>query len=218
MRVRIKICGLRGPEDMTAARGADAVGAVVAVPRSPRNLDLARAAELFSMVPEGVLRVAVTVSPEPRVLRDLLSLGADVVQLHVELPPRRWREVRALVGEETAIWGLLGIGNRGLEGLLERAKALKRTSLDGVVLDTVAGGKSGGTGVAHDWGRSRLVRDVLYPIPVVLAGGLTPDNVAAAIRAVEPDWVDVSSGVEDAGRKSPAKIARFVEAVRHAAE
>ncbi|NOX44816.1 MAG: phosphoribosylanthranilate isomerase [Caldiserica bacterium] len=220
MRVRVKICGLRSPDEARfAAVGADAVGAVVAVPRSPRNLDPARAAELFAAVPAGVLRAAVTVSTEPRVLHDLLSLGPEILQLHVELPPRRWGEIRALVGERALIWGLLGVRvEEPEEALLRRARALRGAPLDGVILDTVARGRAGGTGTAHDWGRSRLARDILYPTPVVLAGGLTPENVAAAIRAVEPDWVDVSSGVEEGGRKSPAKIARFVEAVRHAAE
>ncbi len=220
MRVRIKICGFRSPDEARfAAVGADAVGAVVGVPRSPRNLGLERAAELFAAVPAGVLRVAVTVSPDPRVIRDILGLGPDVLQLHLELPPRGWGEVRAVVGERALIWGLLGMREgEPEEDLLRRARALRGAPLDGVVLDTVARGRAGGTGTAHDWGRSRLARDILYPTSVVLAGGLTSENVAAAIRAVEPDWVDVSSGVEEGGRKSPAKIARFVEAVRHAAE
>ncbi|MGY4707068.1 phosphoribosylanthranilate isomerase [Candidatus Bipolaricaulota sp. J31] len=218
MRVKVKICGMMAPGDVEAARGADALGVVVEVPRSRRNVGLGRAAGLLALVPRGVLRVAVTTSPEPAVIRRILALKPDVLQLHLELPPARWRKVRALVGREIALWGLLGLGEGDPARALERAAALRGAPLDGVVLDTVAGGRTGGTGVTHDWRLSRAAREILAPLPVILAGGLTPDNVAAAIRAVEPDWVDVSSGVEEGGRKSPALIARFLEAVCHAVE
>lgn len=213
MGTKVKICGMVVPGDVAAAGGADALGVVVEVPRSRRNVGLERAAELFSLMPRGALRVAVTTSPEPRTIRRILGLRPDVLQLHLELPPARWRGIRAAVGGRARLWGLLGIG----AGAPERAAALRGAPLDGVVLDTAAGRRTGGTGIPHDWRLSRAAREILGPLPVILAGGLTPENVAAAIRAVEPDWVDVSSGVEEGGRKSPALIARFVEAVRRAA-
>ncbi len=218
MRVRVKICGMKEPRDIAAASGADALGVVVEVPCSPRNLELHRAAELFRLVPQGPLRVAVTTAAEPEAIRRILGLRPHVLQLHVELSPRRWREIRALVGEGTQLWGLLGIGDQERDELVKKALGLKGTPLDGVVLDTAVGARTGGTGMAHDWRRSRAVREALYPVPVILAGGLSPGNVREAIRAVEPDWVDVSSGVEEKGRKCPEKIGAFLEAVRGAAE
>lgn len=218
MRVRVKICGIKEPTDVAAASGADALGAVVEVPRSPRSLGFHRAAELFRLIPRGVIRVAVTTATDPGAIRRILGLRPHVLQLHVELPPRRWREIRALVGEDTRLWGLMGIGNQERDELVEKARRLKAAPLDGVVLDTAAGGRTGGTGTVHDWRRSRAVREVLCPVPVILAGGLSPGNVREAIRAVEPDWVDVSSGVEEKGEKCPEKIRAFLEAVRGVAE
>ena len=102
--------------------------------------------------------------------------------------------------------------------LLKRARRLRGAPLDGVVLDTVFRGEAGGTGRPHDWRLGRAVREVLRPLPVILAGGLTPEHVGAAIRTVKPDWVDVSSGVEEGGRKCPQKVRAFLEAVRGATE
>ncbi len=219
MRAKVKICGMRSPDDISAALGADALGAVVEVPRSPRNLALAQAAELFARIPGGILKVAVTTAKDRGLIGRILELGPDVLQLHLELPPRGWEEVRAWVGRKAMIWGLLGMREGESEGaLLERAQMLRGAPLDGVVLDTVVRGSAGGTGKTHDWRLSRAVREALYPHPVILAGGLTPENVREAIRTVEPDWVDVSSGVEERGRKCPRKVRAFLEAVRGAIE
>jgi phosphoribosylanthranilate isomerase len=89
-------------------------------------------------------------------------------------------------------------------------------SADAILLDTLAGGKLGGTGAVHDWNHSAEITKSLnaISIPVILAGGLKPENVAAAIRTVKPYAVDVSSGTETAGKKDPEKILSFVREVR----
>lgn len=219
MRPKVKICGMRSPDDISAALGADALGAVVEVPRSPRNLVLTQAAELFARIPGRILKVAVTTVKDRELIRRIVGIGPDVLQLHLELPPRGWEEVRVWVGRKAMVWGLLGIREGEPEAaLLERARMLRGAPLDGVVLDTVVREGAGGTGRTHDWRLSRTAREVLHPLPVILAGGLTPENVGEAIRTVEPDWVDVSSGVEEGGRKCLRKVRAFLEAVRGAIE
>ena len=87
------------------------------------------------------------------------------------------------------------------------------TSADAILLDTLANGKLGGTGAVHDWNKSaEIVRSL--KVPVILAGGLNPGNVAAAIEKVRPYAVDVSSGLETGGKKDPQKILSFVREVR----
>lgn len=219
-RVRVKICGLTSTEEVAACRGADALGFVVATPSSPRNLDLGAARSLLHRVPPGTLKVVVTLLARPRSLREIVEeLRPDALQVHQELPPEGWEGIRTALGKEVMLLGLLGVPSAGgEEGLLSRARALRRTPLDGVVLDTKLAGKSGGTGRTHDWGTSRRLRELLRPLPVILAGGITPQNVRQAIRRVEPDWIDVSSGVEEGGRKSPRKVAALLGKVRHEAE
>ncbi len=114
MRPKVKICGMRSPDDISAALGADALGAVVEVPRSPRNLVLAQAAELFARIPGRILKVAVTTAKDRGLIRRILGIGPDVLQLHLELPPQGWEDVRVWVGSKAMVWGLLGIreGNR----------------------------------------------------------------------------------------------------------
>lgn len=217
MKVRVKICGLKSVADVLAAQGADALGVIVSTPSSPRNLDLAMARKVLSAAPPGALKVAVTTAAAGEVLRRIVAtLKPDVIQVHRELPPARWRRIRRGV-RGPALWGLLGIGGKP-EGIPPHARALREAPLDGVVLDTKLAGKSGGTGVPHDWGVSRRLRDLLRPLPVILAGGLTPQNVLEAIRKVEPDWIDLSSGVEEGGHKSPHKVAELLKKVRNEAE
>jgi len=113
--VRVKICGLRGVEDLAAARGADAVGVIVATPASCRNLSLEAARRVLSSVPPGVLRVAVTTCTSGEELRGIVAaLAPDVLQVHRELPPEGWERLRGEV-PGPALWGLLGVGERSEE-------------------------------------------------------------------------------------------------------
>jgi len=206
MNVRIKICGLRDEAGLEAAcaAGADAVGFVLAP--SPRRVTLREVRALLRLVPTRIERVAVFARATRAELAAALDLELDALQAELgsdwpPLPPERFALPVLRDGED----------------LESRARALAREaheqgpdSLRGaLVLDGPLGG---GQGVLVDEVRARRVAALR---PVVLAGGLTPANVAARIRAVRPCAVDVSSGVERTrGEKDPALVQAFVRAVR----
>lgn len=200
--VRVKVCGIRSVADLDAARGADAVGFVVASPTSKRNLPPPEAARLAALVPPLVQTFLVTRETEPARLAALHgAVPCDVVQVHGVPDAVLARAVRkALPGKL-----VLGVSVDGPDAV-ERA-AVMAEHADAVLLDTGAGG----TGKTHDWSLSaRIVRDL--DKPVILAGGLTAANVAEALRIVKPYAVDVSGGVEGGKGKSRAKVRAFLEA------
>jgi phosphoribosylanthranilate isomerase len=209
-RVAVKICGITSVEDgLLAARcGADAIGLVL-WPDSPRAVDLQTARGIAAALPPLVHRVGVFVNPtRAEVERAIAEIGLDVVQLHGDETPEFCRELSRRTLKAVRV----GTGFRAEEALRYENFA------GGVLLDTRADGAGalpGGTGRAFDWTLAREVRQTSRYL--VLAGGLTPDNVGRAVAAVEPDAVDVSSGVESSpGRKDPARVRAFVRAVRAA--
>lgn len=212
--VKVKICGITNMEDLRAASdaGADLLGFVVGAPSSPRNLTLSKARCLISNVPEGVSSVAVTVfKTVDELVQIYRELNADCLQLHGAfshtLEPKadtlpRSRIIRAVDG--------------GAPDALERAVEFSDV-FQSVLLDTAGSGGVGGTGITLDWYSSRRIRDAIHPAPLILAGGLTPENVGEAIQRVKPYGVDVSSGVErKAGMKDHEKIRDFIAKVRRA--
>ena len=211
MDLRVKICGLTRPDHVEAAvqAGAAYVGFVL-FPKSPRNLTLAQAAALAAVVPPGVARVALTVDmTEPELDAVVEAMPVDVIQLHGHEPPDRVAEVRARYG--LPVMKAVGIASEadlpGLDDFLRVA--------DQVLVDAKpprGGEVPGGNGLAFDW---RLIAGRRWPRPWMLAGGLTPDNLAEAARLTGARQVDVSSGVESApGLKDPALIRAFLEAAR----
>jgi phosphoribosylanthranilate isomerase len=215
-RVAAKICGLTRPEDARHAErsGARYLGVIMA--SGPRVLDARAAAEVLGSRRAGVARVAVfgsQSSDEIIEIADILDL--DVLQLHGAQSADEVKYIKAESGR--AVWPVLRvdgtqIGTAGAE-LAAVAGAL--------LLDAHVVGQLGGTGVTLDWAAladsvRRLRRDV-PAMQLVLAGGLRVNNVGDAIRLLEPDVVDVSSGVEvSPGVKDPVAIERFVNAVQHA--
>jgi len=207
-RVLIKVCGITSPEDglFAAETGADAVGFVFWA-MSPRRVDVDRAAVISRLLPPFVLRVGVFVdASRDEMARAADTVGLDLLQLHGDEPPEAFADLprRALKAVR------VGRGFKTKEALRYSGQAA------GLLVDTrLAGDTSmpGGTGVPFDWS---LVKDLRAQVPfLVLAGGLSVENVAGAIEAVRPDAVDVSSGVEAVpGRKDPARVKAFVEAVR----
>lgn len=207
-RLLVKICGITTPQDARLAveAGADALGFVFWY-MSPRRVDPARAAEIAAELPASVLRVGVFVdAPRDEMSRIAEQAGLDVLQLHGEEP------VEALAGLPRPAWKAVRVGKQ-----FTAAEALRYCGpAQGVVVDTRLPGETqlpGGTGVAFDWS---LVRDLADQVDfLMLAGGLSPENVAEAVRAVRPHAVDVSSGVERMpGRKDQARVVAFVEAAR----
>lgn len=204
----VKICGVTSPEDARAAvdAGAAAIG-LVFWSRSPRAVDLLAARRIAASLPPFVLRVGVFVDESPDAIARISDgVGLDLVQLHGGEPP----EALATLPRRALKAVRVGSGFRPEDVLRYAGHAA------GLLLDSGDAALPGGTGRPFDWSVVAGLRERLGF--VVLAGGLTPDNVATAIRAVRPDAVDVSSGVEAApGRKDPAKMRAFVAAVRGAA-
>ncbi|MEM2904736.1 MAG: phosphoribosylanthranilate isomerase [Candidatus Bathyarchaeia archaeon] len=210
--VKVKVCGITRREDVQAAAeaGVDAVGFIVGVPSSPRNLPLEEAKALIREAPVSVVKVLVTVPKDlDATARCLEASGADALQVH-GLTPGEAREVRKAFPEARLI-GVFHVDSAGKVASLREASEC----FDAVVTDTFTSGQHGGTGLTHDWGLSRQLRDAIYPKPLILAGGLTPENVAEAARVVRPYAVDVSSGVEASpGVKDREKLFRFVANAR----
>jgi len=205
MATAVKICGITRVEDGLAAAhaGAHAVG-LVFHPASPRFVTNLRAREVIEKLPPFVTAVGLFVDPEPAAVREVLrEVPLQMLQFHGDEPP-----------ELCASFGLPYLkACRVAPGtdLLQYAALYHRAK--GLLLDALVDGTHGGTGRSFDW--SLIPRDL--PLPVVLAGGLTPANVGEAIRAVRPWAVDVSSGVErDKGIKDAAKIAAFMRGARDA--
>lgn len=208
---RVKICGLTREADVRAAvdAGADAVGIISGVSvDTPREVDAAAAAELAARVPPFVAATLVTMPETPAEAVSLArSLGPDVLQLHADFDAEELGFVRAETA--TKIVPVVGCDER------DRARELDEAA-DALLVDSTDGAGAGGTGETHDWEATRaLARDL--DSPVVLAGGLTPANVADAVRAVEPFAVDVASGVEaEGGVKDHDAVTAFVRRARAA--
>lgn len=205
-RTRVKICGLTDPGDACAAvsAGADALGFVFAA-GSPRQVSVASVASMKQSLPPFVACVGLFVDAAADVAREiLLESGLDTVQFHGTEPPDycgafrgRFRVIKALRVRGVETLGLVA-GYRG--------------AVDAILLDAWVPGVHGGTGARFDWDLGARAHE--FGIPLILAGGLDPTNVARAIRQVRPFAVDVSSGVERApGRKDAGKMRRFLDAV-----
>ena len=193
---QVKICGLTQASDaeVAIAAGADAIG-LNFVPASPRCLSLATAAELTATIDRRAQRVGVFVNqPAADILAIVRKVSLDVVQLHGDEPPEAILEfgslpvVRAFRGMQQF--------SQAIREFLDRCDALGRLP-DAVLIDAYQPGSYGGTGQRVDWQRVPDLRAVLRGVPLVLAGGLTAENVAEAIRIARPDAVDTASGVEN---------------------
>ncbi|WP_108860966.1 phosphoribosylanthranilate isomerase [Ruegeria sp. Alg231-54] len=208
--VAVKICGLTAPDHVRAAADAGAryVGFVF-FQKSPRHLGIDEAASLAQLVPAGVAKVALTVNATDAELdRVVASVPLDMLQLHGKETPQRVSEVRDRFGLPV----MKAIGIAEAEDL--SAIDLYSEVADQLLIDAKPPRTSelpGGNGLAFDW---RLLAGRKYwRKPWMLAGGLTPDNVAEAIRMTGAKQVDVSSGVESApGVKDTLKISEFVSA------
>lgn len=214
--VKVKVCGITREEDLTTAvdAGADAVGFVVGVTSSARNLTLKRAKELMKLTPVFVDNVAVTV-PDNRdtLIKIYGKLKPDAIQIHGENLPEastlRWKLSDVHLIKAVHV-------DPDPDAVMKSAlKASK--SFDAVLLDSLAPGSHGGTGVIHNWELSKRIKEAIHPKPLILAGGLKPENVGEAIHIVQPYAVDVSSGVELCrGIKDPKKVFEFVKNAREA--
>ncbi len=207
-RVRVKICGVTSLEDLqvTVEAGADAVGFIVDVPQSPRNLPVEEARELVKATPVFVETVAVTVLKSLSRLENICEvLNPDIVQVHGS--NRLLKEARKRLPERR----MIGAVQAESDLVVDKAQELAKT-FDAILMDSHVPGRYGGTGKIHDWELSRRVRDAIRPKPLILAGGLTPENVEEAVKIVRPYAIDVSSGVEShPGSKNGDKLLEFIK-------
>lgn len=197
--IRTKICGVTRVEDALAAAryGADAIG-LVFVERSSRHVTIDRALELARSLPPFVTRVALFMNPEPQQVRSVLDqVPIDVLQFHGSEP------ADFCAGFDRPWIKALALSSSNSDTFEHYADA------DAILLDTHAGYAMGGSGETFDWSGIPAL-----PRPLILAGGLNPDNVAAACRSAKPAAVDVSSGVESQpGVKSDSLVQRFINSV-----
>jgi len=203
MAVRVKICGISRNEDLSTAcaAGADALGFVFYA-KSPRNLSIEKAASLIKALPPFVQSVGLFVDAEPDFVRALLeAVPLDLLQFHGGENPEYCRQFGRPY--------LKAVRVRPGVDLVKYASDF--SDARALLLDAFVPGVPGGTGERFDW---RLIPAGLNK-PIILSGGLNPDNVAEAVQTVQPWAVDVSSGVESApGIKDAAKVAAFIERAR----
>lgn len=210
MTIEAKICGLSTPEtlDAAVAAGARFVG-FVTYPRSPRHVasnDVLKA--LGARVPKGVIRTGLFVDPDDALLDERLATGAiDLLQLHGAETPERVAAIKARTAK--AVMKVIKVGEASD---IERGIAAYAGVADRLMFDVAGGTLPGGNATAFDW---TFLSGRTVPLPWLLAGGLTPDNVAEAVRVTGAPTVDVSSGVESSrGVKSVELIRAFLDRVK----
>lgn len=207
--IRVKICGLRTEADLLAVAAAGAAYAgFVFFAKSPRHLTVDQARVLAFAAPPGLAKVALTVDADDTALDALIeAVPLDMLQLHGHESPDRVAAVRARYG--LPVMKAVGVADEGdLAALFDYSTVADQILIDAKPPKGAA--LPGGNGLSFDW---RLVAQRRWLRPWMLAGGLTAENVAEAVRLTNARQVDVSSGVESApGIKDPARIAAFVAA------
>ncbi len=206
MKVKVKVCGITSLSDAVAAAilGADALGFIF-YKKSPRFIEPERARKIISRLPPMVKTVGVFVDEEPENIKEIGEIcGLDLFQLHGEESPELCK----------------GLMPRSLKAIRIRDKARDeeihayKDSVRGILLDTWSKHAKGGTGKTFNW---KIARDIVkgFEVPVILAGGLNPENIRDAVKKVRPYGVDVSSGVEKApGVKDHGLLEEFFMALK----
>lgn len=203
---KIKICGITNLADarVSIEAGADTLGFVL-YRASPRYIDPATVKTILDGLPPWVLAIGVFVNEEAQIVRDIVdACGLALAQLH---------------GDETTTYCeslgrpiLRGIRLKDRRALVEVAECTGQALVRGFVVDAFSEQRFGGTGVVGDW---ELAAEIARGVDLLLAGGLTPENVQEAIQRVHPSGVDVSSGVETSpGKKDPEKVRAFIHAAQ----
>lgn len=213
--VRVKICCISTPEEasMAVRAGASAIGLVSAMPSGPGVIDEDRIGQIAATVPPGVTRVLLTCAPTAgEIAAQKARCLVDAIQIVETIEVAEMQALRKML-PDTPIVQVIHV--RGPESIDEAITLAPHA--DALLLDSgnpsAATKELGGTGRAHDWTLSREIR-VRVPVPLFLAGGLKPENVAEAIETVRPYGVDVCTGVRTLGKLDEKKLDAFLEAVQ----
>ena len=216
-RPRVKICCMASVAEAWLAieHGAAAVGLVSAMPSGPGPIPEELIAKIAAQIPPGVSSFLLTCEQNAAaIIEQQRRLRVNTIQICDRLPGGSYAQLRAALPGVSLVQVVHVTGPEAVDEAI-----LIAPEVDAILLDS--GNQSlpvkelGGTGRVHDWRLSRLIRESI-DVPLYLAGGLKPENVAAAIRAVEPFGVDVCSGLRTEGRLDPQKLAAFVRAIdRH---
>jgi phosphoribosylanthranilate isomerase len=211
VRPRLKVCCVASLDEAELAirHGADAVGLVSSMPSGPGVIPDDRIEEISARIPPGVSTFLLTSSREVAAIIDQQRrFATDAIQLCDGLPPEAVLELRSSMPGISIVQVIHVVD----DGALEQARAAARTA-HALLLDSgnpaSAVKRLGGTGRTHDWALSRMICDEV-DVPVFLAGGLTPENVADAVRQVRPFGVDVCTGLRTDGNLNEEKLIRFV--------
>tara|TARA_Y100000294_G_scaffold160373_1_gene163951 strand:- start:307 stop:948 length:642 start_codon:yes stop_codon:yes gene_type:complete len=206
--VEVKICGNTRKEDVEHAihSGANAIGFIVGFPSTPRNLDLDQAYRLLKDIPTSIDSVVVTNEYNRNLMRRIAEkLPITTIQLIGNT--QYSQEIREIFPDIHLIKVVYAEPERLIQSALNFSK-----DYDTILIDTKTKDIPGGTGLTHNWSLSRKAVTTIHPTPVILAGGLTPQNVEDAVRIVQPHSVDVSSGVESTpGIKDHSKVETFIK-------
>ena len=206
MTVKVKICGITNARDAEIAveAGADALGFVFFA-KSPRCIEPKVAEQIITKLPPFILSVGVFVNEEVEVVRDTMDhCGLVLAQLHGDESPAYCESLNRPI--------LRAIRLRDRGSFLSVAEYKGRAGVRGIVIDAFSESAYGGTGQTVDWS---IAAEASKAAPILLAGGLTPENVQEAIHKVQPYGVDVSSGVEASpGTKDSAKVQAFIQAAK----
>jgi phosphoribosylanthranilate isomerase len=213
MAVEVKICGLSTPESLRAAvAGGAAYVGLNFFPPSPRAVTPAEAAALTPLVPNGVITTGLFVDPEDDDIAAVLAVAQlDLLQLHGSESPDRLAALRTRFG--IPIMKVVKLRHRDdLTSVADYFEVADRLLFDAKAPEDMIGALPGGNAVSFDWG---MLAGCRWPLPWMLAGGLTTENLGEAVKVTAAPTVDVSSGVETApGVKDPAKIAAFLAAAK----
>lgn len=211
---KVKICGITNSEDaiIAAEAGADAIGVIVDVPvETPRKVGIEKAREILTSVPLFVSKVIVLMPESVEYVLGIVDeLNLDAIQLHGNEPLDFISELKKNI--KAKIIKVLHVDdNTKINYIMKYAEIS-----DAILIDTKFGNIPGGTGKTHDWTKSRMICDMIKPTPLILSGGLNPENVRNAINIVNPYAVDVSSGVESSpGKKDRGNTENFVNAAKN---
>lgn len=205
-RCRVKVCGITSVADalMVSAAGADALGFVF-YPKSKRNVSIEQATEICKLVPPFVATVGLFLDAEASFVREVLAaMSLSLLQFHGSESPSYCAQFKHPYLKAVGMKGIAASGGF-------KAYADQYSEAQGFLVDSHAPGAAGGTGETFDW--TQVPQD--YPKPIILAGGLSPTNVAEAIQMSRVYAVDVSSGVEiSPGIKDAAKVQAFIQKAR----